>query len=260
MHLLHVEQLELFEFTGDNIPDYAILSHTWEDDEVLFRHFQEGSAMQWKGWQKIDNCRKQARADGWKYVWIDTCCIDKSSSAELSEAINSMYQWYAGSAICYAYMADYDAQRGASDLSSCRWFKRGWTLQELLAPTQVFFYDKFWRVLGSKVSLSDLILRATRITEQDLANPKRASVARKMSWASSRTTTRKEDMAYCLLGLFDVNMPLLYGEGEKAFQRLQHEIIATSDDDSVFAWGEVVDMGNEGMLASSPGDCFLRGL
>jgi hypothetical protein len=173
------------------------------------------------------------------YKWIDSCCIDKSSSAELSEAINSMYKWYANAQVCYAYLSDVDVDQNAeSALRLSQWFSRGWTLQELLAPRVVQFYDKNWLEIGTKQSLSWLLAEITGIGSGSLSGDKVLTcIAQKMSWAARRKTTRAEDLAYCLMGLFDVNMPLLYGEGgQKAFIRLQTEIMATTTDESIFAW------------------------
>jgi hypothetical protein len=148
-----------------------------------------------------------------------------------------MYSWSKESQVCYAYLAD--VRRGETlqdDLRGSNWFKRGWTLQELLAPSSVVFFDTNWNDVGTKGSLVDIISEITGI--DDLVNFEGACVAQKMSWVANRETTRVEDRAYCLLGLFNVNMPPLYGEGEKSFMRLQLEILKTSDDESIFAWEE----------------------
>ena len=216
---------------------------------------------QLKGFSKIDKCCALARSDGWEYVWIDNCCIDQKSSAELSEAINSMYRWYQDAVVCYAYLSDISVSTGSTDfprkkLRKSRWFTRGWTLQELLAPECVIFYDRDWIDVGTKRSLQHLISDATGINASHLFEPGLASAAAKMSWASSRETTRPEDIAYCLLGLYNVNMPLLYGEGAtKAFERLQHEIIRSGFDESIFAWLMPIQYkgrSHGGMLAPSP--------
>jgi hypothetical protein len=172
--------------------------------------------------------------------WIDTCCIDKTSSAELSEAINSMYRWYQKSQVCYAYLVDVpdattDHSRPESLFQQSKWFTRGWTLQELLAPTFVEFYDQNWIEIGTKSSMRALVQKITNIST--LVDIDKACVAEKLSWASTRVTTRIEDLAYCLMGLFDINMPLLYGEGHNAFLRLQLEIWNRTNDESIFAWG-----------------------
>jgi hypothetical protein len=188
-----------------------------------------------------------------------TVWIDKNSSAELSEAINSMFEWYRKAEVCYAYLADVPARQAArlySTFRRSRWFERGWTLQELLAPTTVVFYDEEWREIGTKSSLSKAISSITGISPSDMVRFADANVAVKMSWASKRRTTRIEDIAYSLMGLFGVNMPLLYGEGKNAFIRLQLEIIKMSDDETIFAWS---GSENSGLLAPSPSAFYLSG-
>ncbi|KAL9047149.1 MAG: hypothetical protein Q9214_000204 [Letrouitia sp. 1 TL-2023] len=242
MWLIHTQELKLYEFIGDEIPLYAILSHTWEGHEISFSEFQKlslNSPNLHKS--KVACCCQIAASHGHDYVWIDTCCIDKSSSAELSEAINSMYRWYQEATVCYVYLADISIKASMQDeraikLKNSRWFTRGWTLQELLAPKSIIFYDRDWIAIGTKSSLESSLSEAAYISTKHLFDPKSASVAAKMSWAARRSTTRTEDVAYCLLGLFDVNMPLLYGEGTKAFQRLQQVILDSSADESIFAW------------------------
>ncbi|KAM0142795.1 hypothetical protein ACHAO1_001033 [Botrytis cinerea] len=252
MRLINTSSLCLEEFYDGHIPAYAILSHRWGKKEVTFHDMQAGNCMDIEGFAKIKGCCKQAGLDGWTYVWIDTCCIDKASSAELSEAINSMFQWYQKAEICYAYLSDVENRPDSSkpvELESSDWFKRGWTLQELLAPKKLAFFDRNWDLIGSKEHLQDDLRKITGILDMD--NWRRASIAQKMSWASRRSTTRVEDQAYSLLGLFDVNMAPLYGEGKKAFMRLQLEILAVSDDESIFAWRDPSETGG-GLLAHSP--------
>ncbi|GAB1321008.1 HET-domain-containing protein [Madurella fahalii] len=239
MRLLNTRTLELDEFFDRAIPKYAILSHTWEKREVVFRDMADlGKARVKACFAKIEGACALAASQGYDYVWIDTCCIDKSSSAELSEAINSMWAWYRDSAVCYAYLSDVEKP---ADLGGSRWFTRGWTLQELIAPSRVEFYSKTWDYLGEKQdsSLITTVFQASRVDECVLAGvirPQYVSVAKRMYWASRRATTRKEDEAYCLMGLFDVNMPLLYGEGSRAFMRLQNEITKITSDQSILAW------------------------
>ena len=272
MRLIQVSNMRLVSFYGSDIPDYAILSHVWGEEEVSFLDIQDlDKARARKGYEKIVLSCDQAKKDGLEYVWIDTCCIDKSSSAELSESINSMFLWYQRSTICYAYLDTppvlQNTSAGVLDLPEifreARWFTRGWTLQELIAPRRVEFYDVNWASLGDKITERSAISERTGIPEPVLENrynPQKCSVAQRMSWAAGRMTTRVEDAAYSLLGLLDVNMPLLYGEGEKAFIRLQEEIIKTSTDESIFAWqGSAQDMllqrlmpRKPDMLASSP--------
>jgi hypothetical protein len=270
MRLLNATTLKLEEFWNSTAtPPYAILSHTWEQQEVFFQAMSNiDSASGLAGFSKIKACCREALADGYEWVWVDTCCIDKSSSAELSEAINSMYRWYKEAAICYAYLADVpfddDLPASGSAFSNSRWFKRGWTLQELIAPKEVVFCSREWTKLGRRSDnpLTSLISEITRIDYfvlKDSKNVLRWSIAERMSWASRRETTRSEDIAYCLMGLFGVNMPLLYGEGEKAFVRLQEEILKRSNDHSLFAWTAPKPDGFDeiqplfgGFLASSP--------
>lgn len=244
MRLINTTSLKLDDFFAKKPPPYAILSHTWGDEEVTFQQFKGESALirNKAGFKKIvDSCRV-AQEDGYEYIWIDTCCIDKTSSSELSEAINSMYRWYKGSDVCYAYLADvHDVDVdwiGETEFCRSKWFTRGWTLQELIAPQRLTLYNSVWEKLGTKKTLEHNIHRITKIHKLILKNGtlQDCSVAQKMSWAAKRTTTRPEDRAYSLMGLFDVQMPLLYGEGDLAFIRLQEEIIRRSDDHSIFAW------------------------
>ena len=206
----------------DDIPPYAILSHTWEDEEVTFEAMRTPACQNMKGYQKIAMTCRLASEANISYAWVDTCCIDKSSSAELTEAINSMYRWYQRAAICYAFLSDLEpAMPGekssitaTATLRDCRWFTRGWTLQELIAPRQVIFYDRAWQSRGSKSELAEILSEITNVDIEVLQHTKplsALSTAQKMSWAAERETTRMEDTAYCLLGIFDVNMPLLYG-------------------------------------------------
>jgi hypothetical protein len=250
MRLIKCATFDLEEFLGSNIPNYAILSHTWGDEEVLFAEFKSDldSVRCKKGFYKIRLSCAQALRDGLDWIWVDTCCIDKSSSSELSEAINSMFQWYKHSSICYAYLSDVTLETFLVSFPQSRWYRRGWTLQELLAPKKLVFYDRDWHGLGTKQDHADWISGFTRIDAIALLgamphqNGKEADlgvfcVAKRMSWASDRETTRVEDTAYCLLGIFNINMPLLYGEGHRAFIRLQEEIIKNCDDESILAWG-----------------------
>jgi len=270
MRLLSSDSLRLFEFFEESIPQYVILSHTWGQDEVTFQDIQNlEEAKRKKGFSKLEGCCKKAQSDGFQWVWIDTCCIDKSSSAELSEAINSMYQWYMKSQICYAYLED--VLHSAEDYSRSRWFTRGWTLQELIAPSIVEFYTVGWVEIGTKMSLAKKISRITAIDEavlEDNSQMVKINIASRMSWASQRETTRIEDKAYCLMELFGINMPLLYGEGRRAFHRLQEEIMKMHEDYTLFAWANprarkaghcnpaesLTSYPSDGFLAESPHD------
>lgn len=269
MRLLNTKTYDLKEFFEDQIPEYVILSHRWEENEVSYKEFRKGQNKHGPGYKKIIDFCAFARSRIREWVWVDTCCIDKRSSAELSEAINSMWRWYANARECYAYLADVPSLAHGRDsvlgrLRLSGWFTRGWTLQELLAPPNFMFCNRDWEIVGSRDNLSGEVSAVTGIPERYLrraeANNMSAylavvSVAERMSWASTRQCTRAEDRAYCLLGLFGVNMPLLYGEGaESAFRRLQLEILNTSDDESIFAWRGSPSMRSavSSMLACSP--------
>ncbi|PKS07150.1 hypothetical protein jhhlp_005750 [Lomentospora prolificans] len=288
MRLIDTSTLKL-QFFASDVPPYAILSHTWGDGEVAFQDMQRGRAFasRLQGFAKIEDCCRQAKRDGYAWAWVDTCCIDKQSSAELSEAINSMYRWYQHSAVCYVYMPDVVADpdsfpvsnsptslvpgeawpsspgRDAKHLrrlglafAASRWFRRGWTLQELIAPRLVEFYDRDWTEIGTKASLVSDLQRITGIRAEILQGASPGSlctIAERLSWASKRDTLRVEDRAYSLLGIFNVNMPLLYGEGQNAFIRLQEEIIRRSEDLSLLAWYQPRLPGSySGVLAPDP--------
>ncbi|KAM5531397.1 hypothetical protein V8D89_014921 [Ganoderma adspersum] len=195
---------------------------------------------------KIQRACAIAFAQGYRYLWIDSCCINKTSSSELSEAINSMFVWYRDSAVCYAFLADVprdeDLRAPGSRFHYSRWFKRGWTLQELIAPRDVVFLSREWTVLGSKSSLSSLVEEITGVPHSVLTHRlplSKISVAVRMSWATHRETSRTEDKAYSLMGIFDISIAPLYGEGERAFVRLQTEILRSLPDQSIFAWGKL---------------------
>ncbi|KAN0078814.1 hypothetical protein V8E54_005327 [Elaphomyces granulatus] len=217
---------------SDDIPRYAVLSHTWGADtkEVSFKNMMDGTGKRKTGYDKI---REQAGRDGLQYFWIDTCCIDKSSSSELQEAISSIFRWYRDAAKCYVYMADVKSSELPWELSfrKSRWFTRGWTLQELVAPAIVEFFSEEGEQLGNKKSLERHIHEVTGIPVKALRGSPLCdfSIPERMLWAEKRETTRKEDKAYSLLGIFDVYMPLIYGEGrENAFKRLREEMDKTA--------------------------------
>jgi hypothetical protein len=266
MRLLNVYSLSVDSFPGE-APEYAILSHTWEDGEVTLQDLEKGAGVERKmGFGKIQHVCDIAKRAGLKWVWIDTCCIDKTSSAELSEAINSMFMYYQQAKICYAYIADvkehvfstaYTTGHMVSHFPKCKWLTRGWTLQELIAPRSMDFYSAEWVNVGSKDSFAESLSRATGIPAQSLKAGDVSSVAvcEKMRWLATRETTRPEDLAYCALGIFDINMPLLYGEGkDRAFRRLQEEILRASDDPTIFLWTADETDTSEfwGLLAQSP--------
>lgn len=217
---------ELTTFDDDTtLPPFAILSHCWSAGaELTYPELVTGGGRSKPGFEKLRFCGRLARADGLEYFWIDTCCIDKSTNNELSTAINSMFRYYSSAVKCYVYLADVESEE---DFGASRWFTRGWTLQELLAPRTVEFFSKEGELLGTKLSLESEISRITGIPGAALRGRELASfsVEERMGWAKTRTTTLKEDKAYCLLGIFGVFLPLIYGEGEAhALLRLQEEI------------------------------------
>ncbi|KAJ0279018.1 hypothetical protein COL940_006993 [Colletotrichum noveboracense] len=231
MRLINVDTLALEEFIGDNIPRYAILSHTWGPDEVCYQDWKNMAvARERTGFQKIELARRHAISQDIGYLWIDTNCINKDSSAELAEAINSMFAWYRDAEICYAYLSD------VSEAEDCD-----------EAASKDALLSRVSQITG--ISTAYLVYKRKRI-----APISGASVAERMSWLSCRKTSRVEDMAYCMLGIFDINMPLLYGEGSRAFTRLQEEILRISTDESLFcwSWNEDDPPSWTSMLAPSP--------
>jgi hypothetical protein len=234
-------KLVLRAFDSDPFPPYAILSHTWHTDssqEVSFQDLEAGRAESKAGYGKIQFCAQQATRHGLQYFWVDTCCIDKSSSAELTEAINSMFRWYRKSIKCYVYLSDVSCRTHNDNgkrmrlaveekFEKSRWFKRGWTLQELLAPSSVDFFSQEGDWIGSKGTLESLLSNITGIDIGALRGVPLSDfrIDERFSWAVHRETKRSEDKAYSLLGIFDVSMPSIYGEGEeKALVRLRELI------------------------------------
>lgn len=244
----HTGDYTFHVFRDNEAPAYAILSHTWEEDnsqEVLYDEMSSAKKKDKLGFRKISFCADKAAEDGLQYFWIDSCCINKRSEIELSEAINSMFRWYRNAARCYVYLSDVPKQSTGQSCAACgqastqnsahehdlrhsRWFTRGWTLQELIAPHQVRFYDQNGRFLGDKASLETLLHEVTGIAVAALRGESlsKFDVEERLSWSANRHTTRDEDMIYSLLGIFDVTMPLVYGERkEQALRRLRCEIV-----------------------------------
>lgn len=238
-----------YEITGpylikDSIPAYSVLSHTWlldNDQEISFQDLTTGEPINKPtGYAKIQFCAAQASKDGLEYFWVDTCCIDRTSSSELEEAITCMFSWYRDAAQCYVYLEDVPANREpGSSLSQtqrlddwetgfrrARWFSRGWTLQELLAPKNVMFFSAEQALLGNKGSLESMIHEITGIPHDALRGKRLAefSLDERLSWAAKRQTRRKEDRAYCLLGILEIYIPRMYGMGDSAYDLLLDEI------------------------------------
>jgi hypothetical protein len=231
---------ELVSFNDDDAPPYAILSHTWAEgqEEVTYGELVAGTGKGKTGYNKIHFCVDRAAEDGLEYCWVDTCCINKSIPQELQMAINSMFRYYQHASKCYVYLSDIQVPNEVTNAQAfritwedafrrSRWFTRGWTLQELLAPPTVEFFSKDGKRLGSKISLEQEIYEITKIPVKVLRGQSlsKLSVEERMSWAARRTTTYKEDEVYCLLGIFGVFLPLIYGEGKAyATLRLREEI------------------------------------
>lgn len=228
---------QLTEFFDSSIPPYAILSHTWGPigEEVKFQMLQSAASVRTRsqphsslGWKKLKFCSQQAKRDGLSYFWIDTCCINKESSAELSEAINSMFAWYRDAAVCYVYLSDVSSVdkssvRFSQQLNASKWFTRGWTLQEYIAPRDVQFFSK------EGIHLMDRLESTRLLPEKTTGIPVYAllgmplelfPVRDRLKWIGVRQTTRQEDMTYCLQGLVDIYMPIIYGEKHRATDRL----------------------------------------
>lgn len=282
MWLIDTTTLRLVEVVDLQDCKYAILSHTWEQDEAEFQEMLAESRparlLQKAGFLKIKKTCEVAKEKGYAYAWVDTCCIDKTSSAALSEAINSMFHWYKESSLCLAYLSDLEVNnfelpesRTSELMKDCLWFTRGWTLQELIGPEELDFYDQEWNFRGSKKTLRRELSKITGIDVDILEDSEllpTIPVGQRMSWAAHRKTTRVEDTAYCLFGIFGVNMPMIYGEGRNAFLRLQEEIAKSTNDLTLFAWTSQNESGVDrrpthssqqgkdlrGILAQSPSE------
>ena len=250
---------------------YAMFSHRWEMVEPLYKDVDGSdvfSLPESPGTSKLQHFCRHARARGFRWAWSDTCCIDKNSTSELQKAIISMFNWYRNSALTIIYLGDV-SDNSIEALRKSIWFLRGWTLQELIAPHRLLFFQSDWTLLITSVDLPidnykasptfrKLITEITGIDDAALTHfdpsSRNPTIRQRMSWAARRKTTEIEDVAYCLMGIFDVHFPVMYGEGESAFYRLQIEIMATSDDPSLFDWTGKPGTLNS-LLAASPA-CF----
>lgn len=289
MRLVNVRTFKLKEFGEDDVPPYAILSHTWGPQEASLRDLQKATSISIKTnriYRKIVCACFQARKDCLQWLWVDTVCIDSTSSIDVQEAVNSAFNWYRRSEMCYVYLDDLDGscpllsdtaieasgrpgQQNhripfwAQSMATCRWFTRGWALPELIAPVGIKFFGKTWRLVATKAKLVRYLARITGIDAGVLTHARKiglVSIATRMSWAANRRTTRVEDRAYSLLGIFGVSMPIVYGEGNRAFARLQEEIMKFSNDQSIFAWSSEKPDGTV-LMADSPDDFALsRGI
>lgn len=252
---------------------YAILSHVWRPSgeqpyAEVHRLAHEGTKVSDPRLStKVRECHRLARANGLRWFWVDAPCIDQTNSAELSEAISSMYEWYAQASICFVHPPDVppdDIIRApGSAFRRSIYFRRAWTLQELIAPRRVLFLSADWTVLGDKQELADLLEDITGINQDVLTFHRplsEVSVAVRLSWASHRDASRLEDKVYCLMGLFDIHMTACYGEGaHKAFGRLQVKILERVCDHTLLAWAGSRDPRNPSIWPFAPSpEAFTR--
>ncbi|KAI1750281.1 HET-domain-containing protein [Xylaria castorea] len=261
---MHLLDTTTYELRSDLQPTfrqegYAVLSHRWVGQEITFDQLKEEikglrfstASARTPQVDKIRGAAETARNLDIKWIWIDSCCINRANAVEQTESINSMFKWYRDAKVCITYLSDVQKDESHSDSSDPQrldsverdgpsiWFSRGWTLQELLAPQDMRFYDKDWNFIGTKMTLARLLEGITGIDKRYLTGEKHfgtACIATKMSWMAGRTTTRVEDIAYSMLGIFNTNMTTQYGEGMRSFMRLQQTLLLTSRDESLFAW------------------------
>ncbi|KAG1737691.1 hypothetical protein EDB19DRAFT_1717330 [Suillus lakei] len=258
------------QIVGDMIKDrvrYAIFSHRWlNEGEPTYEDMTKNKRPTGAGYEKLKAFCRTAESHGVMFAWSDTCCIDKTSSAELDESIRSMFRWYRNSSICVAYLANTFT---VDKLGDDEWFRRGWTLQELLAPKHIKFYGGKWDPLTDTINdldhpeLLKEIENATTIRARFLQGrqfvPGPKDIAERMCWAAKRVTSRGEDRAYSLMGIFGVSLSIAYGEGpDYAFFRLVEAILQVSNNLDLLNWaGEPAATSHPTrMLPSSP-DCYL---
>ncbi|KAI1666456.1 AAA superfamily ATPase [Pyrenophora tritici-repentis] len=273
MRLLHLDALGRLvstDFHGNTIPPYAILSHRWSDSEILIEDISNGTYKEKEeGYRKLEFCAKQAAQDKLQYFWVDTCCIDRWNLAELSKAINSMFQWYKNATRCYVFLSDVSVsaatepvQRSDWEASfrASAWFTRGWTLQELIAPVLVEFFSCEGQRIGNKTSLDQLIHEITGIPLAALRNRplNEFTTLERRRWAENRRTTEEEDMVYCLLGILGVSMPTSYNEGQESAQsRLQAELEGAGNLPSIIPFSRNYRfVGQESQLAELEAKLF----
>ncbi|KAI6007493.1 hypothetical protein EDC04DRAFT_2611339 [Pisolithus marmoratus] len=236
MYLLNVATQQLEDI--HELRPYAILSHALQAGETVYFH-QVGteSVRMQPGYEKVETCCEPARQGGLKYIWTDTCCANANNSAAYTETTTLAYTWYQQAHVCYTYLDDVDGSEDSREKHSTfkrsRWFRLTWTLGELSAPKHVLLRERLDNDRNEG--------RPFECIHRDaLEYPERVpcfSIATRMSWARGRTSTKHEDRVYALMGLFGVNLPILYGEGEtRTFLKLQNEILKTTDDQSIFAW------------------------
>jgi hypothetical protein len=237
MRLINVETMQLHYLPNADIVEieYATLSHTWGQHETTYQEWNNAQARDSDGAKKIrDACQVVKESLGLQWLWADTCCINKVDAEEVNEAVSSMFSWYQSSTVCLAYLSDVPTANTdnnellSSQVRNSRWFTRGWTLPELLAPSELIFHAADWTVLGRRDdSLAELISEITGIDQAYLSgrkNVQQASISKILSWMSNRKTSRVEDMVYCMLGILGIDMEIHYGEGRGAVDRLRGKI------------------------------------
>lgn len=265
MWLIETSTFRLSEFTT-SVPSYATLSHVTEEDEAP--HESPGHIRREicnRSRKTVERACVQARTAGISWLWNYATCVDRYSWAAQSEAINSLAQIYRGCEYTIIYLADLVFELVGHEtlgerLADCRWFKNIWSIPQIIFSRAAFFFSTDWTQIGTKISLLPLISAIIGIDKPALDDSdclEDYSIAKRMSWASRMTTTRTEDSAYALLGLFDVSLPIIHGEGQKAFFKLQEEILKDTNDFSLFAWDSPVPQEYTGLLAPSPA-CFHR--
>ncbi|KAG1731343.1 heterokaryon incompatibility protein-domain-containing protein [Suillus paluster] len=251
---------------------YGILSHRWlREGEPSCKELIKQRNLSGPGYEKLQRFCEVAISHGMKFAWSDTCCIDKSSSAELDESIRSMFRWYRNSAICIVLLAQ---STSTGDMTDDEWFTRGWTLQELIAPKKIKFYDNNWEPLTRQDNdknedddehILSAISKDTGITTRNLlrfVDPGPFYIRERMGWAAKRTTTRDEDVAYSMTGIFDVGLQIAYGEGgDRAFIRLIEALMQVTSDTDILHWkGQAALLPHTRALPPSPAAYMVRSI
>ncbi|OAX35521.1 hypothetical protein K503DRAFT_364265 [Rhizopogon vinicolor AM-OR11-026] len=228
----------------------VMLSHRWEENEPLLHNIQDKNVYELhalSGIAKSQSFCKTARDAGYRWAWIDTCCIDQTNNVEVQQSVNSMFLWYRHAALTIIYLSDVPRSSKSGALAMSIWNKRGWTVQEFLAPKVVLFYQHDWTLYLDDRSPNHkdcpAIMRelgdATGIDAQALGAfyPGMRGARDKLQWVSRRVTTLQEDVAYSLFGIFDVHLAVIYGEKKhNALGRLLQEVVAQSGDITCLDW------------------------
>lgn len=262
MRFLHTKTFVLHDFTGPP-SSYAVFFHAHGSDDIGFEDFSKPQMLLCKdGFHRLWQACSRARNHGSEWLWSDAVCIDRGSSTALTEAFNSLARIYQHCIFSIIYLEDLpcsDCVGGGLEkrLAKCAWLRNVWVLPQLIFPKHSFIYDRDWAEIGTKASLARQLSLVTSIEQSVLINPAALgeySVAKRMSWASHLEASRPEDRSFALLGILGVHMPIVYGEGQKAFIRLQEEILRDTNDYSLFAWRPEVPQEYRGLFAYSPAE------